>query len=368
MLEKFLKDSAVSLPGNTIQINVVVYGSPLGIPARFFAGLIPAVLLAKKFRSMGKEVILRAFCSIHIATFCNGWQGDLAAVQNRKAINFAEWFFDRHNISFFIDYSCQVSDEMKTILGHLEAAIKEEPTLQGVVGKLQGSGFRYGGEVGRERSILYAAAHPFGWQDLWHPSVWLKKPDENTAVVNVMSESEKSFSMVRKFLVDRFSEYRLPRVNDVLTKTCQVPHYILFPGEPTMEDLQRKGIAACVQRYGRMLELASSDSERTMVQKLLKDFVSVCEFLAETNTNDWIDANYVHSFEIRERECILLLREIEATIVPIGSGWHATISCVEIGLHGKLQLYATLRGRLIAYDGAEGSIRRMRFQDIAKEA
>ena len=99
MLEKFLKDSAVSFPDDTVQINVVVYGSPYGIPARFFAGLIPAVLLVKKLRSVGKEVILRAFCSIHIAAFCNDWQDDLAVVQNRKAINFAEWFFDRHNIT-----------------------------------------------------------------------------------------------------------------------------------------------------------------------------------------------------------------------------------------------------------------------------
>ncbi len=206
MLEKFFKDLVIPDIRGRIQLNVVVYGSPKGIPARFFAGIIPAILLAKKFIAQEKDVCIRVFNPITIASFCNGWQnGEDKERQNKKAITLAEKFLEKQGIPFFFDPSLPVSDEMMKALQPLEEAIRNEPTLRGTLKRLETSGLRYGGGIGEKQSALYAVAHPFGWQDLWHQSLWLSKPAMGTTVINIMSEAEKPFSTVRRFLVERYT-------------------------------------------------------------------------------------------------------------------------------------------------------------------
>lgn len=158
----FRKDTTASFSADVIQINVAVYGSPFGVPARFFVGLIPAVLIARKFSDLKKKVVIRAFDPVRITAYCNGWQDDAVFVQNENAVHLAENFFREHNVPSFISYSCPVTDEMRTVLSSLADAIKNEPTLKEIVEKLEASGSRYGGALGKERSIFYAAAHAFG--------------------------------------------------------------------------------------------------------------------------------------------------------------------------------------------------------------
>lgn len=127
-----------------------------------------------------------------------------------------------------------------------------------------------------------------------------------------MGEGEKSFSMIRKFLVDKFPELCLSHVHDLITLTCGTPHYIAYPGEPLIEVLLQKGLATCLKKYGELFEFAQRDSEKVTIKRLIKDFTGSIDFMS--NTGEEALNNHMISFNIRERESLLFLRDIEAKI------------------------------------------------------
>lgn len=375
MIEKFFKSHSV--PKNHdgfVQLNVALYGSPRGIPARFFTGFIPVILLAKEIISGGANVIVRAFNPITITTFCNGWQYETEETQNERAIFLAKNFFERQGVPFFIDISSPVTDEMILILNKLEEAIVKEPDLQDITKRLQTSGLRYGGEVGRKRSLIYAAAHPFGWQDLWHHSLWPQRPNQEVLILNIMSEAEKRFSAVRQFLVSRFRELSLSEVCDIFTKTCEIPHYILFPGEPSIEVLLTNGAGECAKRYGYLLENAKRNSEKETIRGLIKDFNYTLDFMRQYKAGNNGESSSVfleeifdiptQHFNIFERRSLLFLKEADAVIKAENKGWVASLESMEIGEHRGHSLYVTPKGRPFVYSVEEGIISEVLYKDI----
>ncbi len=257
----------------SLVISVVAYEHQAGIPARFCAGLIPAIQLAKS-----PELELNAFTPTirvidptSIANHCNGWQ--TRPTRFREIIS---EFLQRCRVDFFFDEAEPVSSGMLGVLQDLGAELESssDAEMNDVVQRIKESGRRHGGESGAKNALLYMAAHPFSWLDMHHPSVWRRRYPAERQFINLMSKSENRFSAVRKFLTSRRPELSsgVAPIDRYMT-VCNAPCYIPLEGEPLIEDLTEHGYAWCEEQY-RSLRKRSGNHERAR-----RDFQELRSFL-----------------------------------------------------------------------------------------
>ena len=90
-------------PRNIVQISIVAYEHPVGMPARFCTGLIPAIELSKQLELDDFKSVVRVMDPTSIANYCNGWK--VREPQFRDVIT---EFFECNGIDFFFDEAVDV--------------------------------------------------------------------------------------------------------------------------------------------------------------------------------------------------------------------------------------------------------------------
>lgn len=270
-----VRESLCFEPGNAVQISIVAYGYPTGMPARFCAGLAPAADLANQLKLNGFKPIIRVVDPSPIANYCNSWPDNRQLQSSfRKAVSD---FFSNAGIKFFFDEAERLSEDairfLRDIGSELESPGNKE--VSEIVERLRESGRRHGGETGAANAMIYMAAHPFSWLDMHHPLVWKRFYScDGYQFVNLMSKSEERFSEIRKFLREKRPDLRTENnpVDGYMT-ICDTPCYIPLEGEPGLSDLENYGYDWCLGQYYKLRKNSSNH------KRAYKDFKALMFFL-----------------------------------------------------------------------------------------
>lgn len=258
------------------QISLVAYEHYDGMPARFWAGLIPAVALYRQLSEIGISSIVRIVDPTPIAYYCNGW-----SKRESMLSNVISDFMRGQHVDFFFDQSEQVSSDTLDILQQIGQELERslDPTIIDMVGRIKESGRKHGGELGIKNSILYMAAHPFSWLTMHHPLVWKQRYDPSEyQFINLMSQPESRFTLIRKFLQERRPDLLSGIIPlECYMVGCNTPCYIPLEGEPSLTDLVEQGYEWCHKRY-KILKGQTGNHRRA-----LKDFESIISFLGTEN-------------------------------------------------------------------------------------
>ncbi len=262
-------------PGEIVQISIVAYEHQLGLPARFCAGLIPAIELSKRLKQIGFTSIIRVIDPTPIANYCNGWQPR----QSQFQAVIAE-FFNRHGVDFFFDEAEPINQDSLEVMATLGAELNHSSggKVADIVQRIKTSGKKHGGTAGANNATVYMAAHPFSWLDMHHPLIWKRSyPTMGYQFVNLMSQSEERFAVIRKFLRERRPDLCTKNnPTDRFMTICKTPCYIPLEGEPLLPDLTTSGHDWCHERY---YELRTKTSNH---DNALKDFETLMSFLGLT--------------------------------------------------------------------------------------
>lgn len=254
-----------------VQISVVAYQYPIGMPARFCAGLIPAVVLAKQLALHNVAATIRIIDPSSIANYCNGW-----ATGNLEFHDVLKDFLREHEVSFFFDEAKPVTDSSLKVLNVVgqELTSPSNNEVAEMVERIKESGRRHGAESGASNAIFYMAAHPFSWLDMHHPLVWNKKyVAETCQFVNLMSKAESRFTVIRQYLRNKVPALDSGIVSaDYYMTICNTPCYLPLEDEPLFTDLEQHGLEWCRNRY-QTLKGKSNNHRRA-----LKDFESLLLF------------------------------------------------------------------------------------------
>lgn len=261
-------------PGNVVQISIVAYEHADGLPARFCAGLIPAAEVSKQLQALGFESVVRVIDPTPIASYCNGWSDKMEP----RFRNVIDAFFKSRGVALFFDEAEPPQNEAIELLQDIGKEL-ESPDDRRVVDAIQRSkmsGRRHGGDSGVRNSMLYMAAHPFSWLDMYHPLIWKRTyPGEGHQYVNLLSMAEERFAVIRKFLCRQRPDLctGLNQVDRFMT-LCSTPCYIPVDGEPLLSDLDLRGYDWCRARYRELKDVSTKHA------RALKDFEALVAFLS----------------------------------------------------------------------------------------
>lgn len=155
-----------------VQISVVAYEHANGIPARFLVGLIPAIELYRLAKSHGLDAVIRIIDPTHIASYCNGW----SKIESKFTEIISE-FLNLQNVSFFFDQAEELNNSSLEILKNIGSDLEQstDSEIIAMVQRIKESGRKHGGDDGAENTLIYMAAHPFSWLDMYHPLIWKKR-------------------------------------------------------------------------------------------------------------------------------------------------------------------------------------------------
>ena len=120
-----------------VQISTVSYEHQMGIPARFCAGLLPAIELTRVLTSHGVKSIIRLVDPTTIAYYCNGWAVKASAVHDINSR-----FLQNCGIEFFLDEAEPVSVDSLKVLRELgnELENSNDAEIVDIVGGIKESG------------------------------------------------------------------------------------------------------------------------------------------------------------------------------------------------------------------------------------
>lgn len=259
-----------------VQISIVAYEHSGGIPARFCMGLVPAIVLSQNLKLLEIDSVIRLIDPTQIANYCNGW-----STKNSQFRNIISNFLNNYGIEFFFDEAEPISDESIDILDKIgeEFNYATNPFIIDMLQRIKESGKKHGGELGFKNAILYMAAHPFSWLDMYHPLIWKKfySPDEYH-FINLMSKSESRFTLIRKFLLERRPDLST-KINsvDLYMVMCDTPCYIPLEDEPMFSDLESNGYPWCLSRYQEIKKRSGNH------RRAIKDFESLISFINFNN-------------------------------------------------------------------------------------
>ncbi len=268
-----IKEQLFLKSDSAVQISIVAYEHQAGIPARFCTGLLPAIELAKKLDSHGIKSVVRLLDPSPIANYCNVWE-----IKQPPSQDIIAEFLQNSGVDFFFDAAEQISNDglqlLRVLGSELEASIDENVVR--VVKRIQESGRKHGGDSGASNALLYMAAHPFSWLDMYHPLIWKQRYSDGHQFVNLMSKSEERFSVIRKFLQNRRPDLstNISPIDRYVT-VCNTPCYIPLDGEPMFEDLTNHGYSWCYSRY---LEIKKRNSN---YERACKDFRLLMSFVGQ---------------------------------------------------------------------------------------
>ncbi|MBP6944422.1 hypothetical protein KBD61_03245 [Patescibacteria group bacterium] len=256
--------------GGKVIVSVVAYTHPEGIPARFCVGLISAVQFSREIPSSSVEI--RIIDPSPIANYCNGWK------RNDAFQDIVVDFLTKQRVEFFFDRAEEVTEESLKILEDVGRVLESssDQAVREMVGRIKDSGRRHGGAEGERNALLYMAAHPFSWLDMYHPLIWRRSySPEAYQFVNMMSKAESRFTLIRKSLKERLQLASGITPTESYMTLCNTPCYIPLPREPLFPDFVQSGYAACLERY-RALKGVSENHRRA-----LRDFEALAPFLSE---------------------------------------------------------------------------------------
>lgn len=256
--------------GGKVIVSVVAYTHPEGIPARFCAGLISAVQFSRELPSSSAEI--RIIDPSPIANYCNGWK------RNDAFRDIVTEFLTKQHVEFFFDRAEEVTEESLKILEDVGQALESssDQAVREMVGRIKDSGRRHGGAEGERNALLYMAAHPFSWLDMYHPLIWGRRYSPEThQFVNMMSKAESRFTLIRKALKERMLFSSGITSTEMYMPLCNTPCYIPLPHEPLIADFSRSGYTACLERYRALKNLSENH------RRALRDFEALAPFLSE---------------------------------------------------------------------------------------
>lgn len=261
-------------PDKKVQISIVLYEHEEGIPARFCAGLIPALALVRQLESNSVKSTIRLIDPTPIANYCNGWKMKQSCFRD-IVVNFLDTF----GADYFFDEAEKVDVETLGVLENLGKILElsEDEQVVDMIQRIKESGRKHGGEHGVRNSVLYMAAHPFSWLDMYHPLVWKTEySSDSLQFLNLMSKPEKRFAVVRKFLQESRSDLCTKNNSvDLYMSICNTPCYIPLADEPKFSDLESRGYDWCLKRY---LELKVRNNN---YNRVYRDFLALNSFLGK---------------------------------------------------------------------------------------
>lgn len=255
--------SPVMVPvGKELVISIVAYETPDGLPARFLAGVMPAIDVAQKATESGISTVVRVIDPAPIASHFNGW--DAYPTSHHELLSS---FFGQCGVKFYIDRAATVTPDMECVIDSLASVLNELLNQDGVSESASIAAYKQllksaekRGQEGLKNTLRYVAAHPFSWLEFYHESLWSNRHNLDAHYINLMSKSESRFTAVGDLLLgygtDFCSGLKPKRYHFTC---CKMPSYVRQPDEPSFVDLKTIGPRACLERYG---ELAKRDSSR----------------------------------------------------------------------------------------------------------
>lgn len=256
---------------NDVHISTVAYEHPAGIPARFCAGLIPSIALSKQLAENNIKPTVRLIDPSSIANYCNGWKDSQSGFKDVLS-----HFLNGYKVDHYFDQAEQITDDAVDILSNVGSELEssDDPEIIDMVQRIRESGRKHGGELGAKNAILYMAAHPFSWLDMYHPSLWSTKHPADTTFLNLMSKPESRFTLVRKYLQGKRPDLSsgINSIDRYMT-VCNTPCYIPLDGEPTFVDLMNKGYEWCHKRYQEIKGESGNHNRALKDFRALKTFV-----------------------------------------------------------------------------------------------
>ncbi len=253
---------------DTVTVNTAFSISEKGLPARFLAGFIPAILVTQLIKEQ-QEVspTIRTFVPLHLGLFCNeiNRERGMAVVNGGRTIMEKFLTIYHPNVSWRMDFDQSWTDEATYMLAYLWEAMFENGDAQLEQIRIQNveSATKHGNGNSVERTDLYATHHVFGWQDCQSNLFFNEQDPQPTVVLNCMSSSEKRFQKIRERIrakVQVLNPELLGQAKrlDLITTRCPGPHYLRSGEngslEPSLDDLLSEGFTATVRSIYRLME------------------------------------------------------------------------------------------------------------------
>lgn len=281
-----LAEAATTMPhpkewGNDAGVNVV-FGIPhQELPARFLAGLVPAIAFIE---TVNQNAELRIFVPLHLALHTGvspvqaerKKQQGLLFIQKFQTIFHPEltWFVDvdKPMTQTAIEFLIKLSDQLPV----------QNPEIQSAWESILSSARRRGDE---KTAKVYGPHHIFGWQDCHEPNLFFEQLPK-TITINVMSTAERPFRLVRQAVVrgveKNHSEILVHGHHlDLETALCRRPHYLRVSikntQEPSLDDLLLAGF----QEVHRELTGQAASGVSKKFREALKDLESVDNHIRE---------------------------------------------------------------------------------------
>lgn len=296
LLGDFKSPASLRIENTDVRINNVLGINSQGqLPARVMSGLIPTFSLAQTIMELSDGAIspqVRIFRPINIFKHTNGTSQESithqVAAGNDLLSRFHTNFFP--NIDMLVEEDKPVNAASLAVLSSVERVVEDhcdDDTLQA----LRKSGERHGGSEGSNNSFLYAAHHPFGWNDLHHTAIFESFP--KGVVINTLPPSEKKFTLVRKTIVPHVAQTdSITRIegggHDLTINMSGTPHYNFLESnqilhEPAMDDVHSVSAVEVFNDLEHRILLEKDKDVKEKLKKIKRDFRTLIDFLTNGN-------------------------------------------------------------------------------------
>lgn len=265
-------------------------GNPLrAIPARFLAGFLPAFLLAETVREQtGITPTVRIFFPKNIAHHVNGLdipRLDITIKVVKKVIEALHHSCFPSTQLMFQEDQLITSSAVATLdrFSILIDAVEDRDVLKSIHESAQ----RHGGQRGEANTTLYAAHHPFGWQEVGDRNIF--DEDLPHIVINTLPVSERRFSSLRRGLrasIHTLNWDRPREVHDLEMSTVGAHYLLIDPSEPTLEDALFLPMGIILEKLTNLYRATGNDNLR----KAKNDCKRLVEFVAERTQRNVTDA------------------------------------------------------------------------------
>jgi hypothetical protein len=234
---------------------------------------------------------VRIFRPVNLSRFVNGTTEETVKKQIEQGNQLLDLLASQHfpSVDFSIEEDALITDDAIKVLSQIEQLMKlhlDETLIE----RLRNKGRIRGGEQGEKNFLFYTAQHPFGWSDLYHPSIFTILPSET--VINTCPPSEEDFTKARQKIrgvVGSDSALSLPNRtrHELIISMCGKAHYLFIEDrqgnrlEPSFDEILS---ISCIEVIKEMRLHSKKDSDpgvRENFRRAAQDLERIFLFFAK---------------------------------------------------------------------------------------
>lgn len=283
---------------SNLRINNVLSINRQGeLPARFLSGLLPTFLLSQAITELSEGRMrpeIRIFQPFNIFCHTNGVTTELAQRQIAKGqdilLSFQQNFFP--DTILLLENDEKVNVESIRVLEQVKRGITIFCDPE-VVEAIRESGEKHGGTKGAENSLIYAAHHPFGWNDLHHSEIFQSTPP--STLINTLPPSEKKFNVVRDAVNQHIEGEEITvfegTTHELTINMSGTPHYMFVENEigekqePAFSEIESTPVTEVITDIQNRFANEKDKFLKEKLRRVRGDFNKLLQFL----TNDSLE-------------------------------------------------------------------------------